>query len=87
MSSLSDYIKVMLTIIHPTRSESLLPSYVIREWLRPLYGWTDETTEVGMLWEIEKIYDSYKRPLRIFQKRVCCYDCQCAFADDTFASI
>jgi CubicO group peptidase (beta-lactamase class C family) len=75
MSSLSDYIKVMLTILDPTRPESLLPPHVIREWLRPLYGWTDETTEVGMLWEIEKIYDSYERPIRIFQKRACCYEC------------
>ena len=48
MSSLSDYIKVMLTILDPTRPESLPPSHVIREWLRLLYG-TDETTEVGML--------------------------------------
>lgn len=69
MSSLSDYIKLMQTIIDPTRPESLLPPHVIREWMRPLHGWTDETTEVGMLWEIEKIYDSYSRPIRIFQKR------------------
>ncbi|KAF7333048.1 Beta-lactamase/transpeptidase-like protein [Mycena venus] len=68
MSSLSDYIKVMQTILDPTRPESLLPPHVIREWLRPLHGWMDETTEVGMLWEIEKIRDSYGRPVRIFQK-------------------
>ncbi|KAJ7775676.1 beta-lactamase/transpeptidase-like protein [Mycena maculata] len=68
MSSLSDYTKVMQTILDPTRPESLLPPYVIREWLRPLHGWMDETTEVGMLWEIEKIKDSYARPVRIFQK-------------------
>ncbi|KAJ7683520.1 beta-lactamase/transpeptidase-like protein [Mycena rosella] len=68
MSSLSDYIKVMQTILDPMRPESLLLPYVIREWLRPLHGWMDETTEVGMLWEIEKIKDSYARPIRIFQK-------------------
>ncbi|KAF7354605.1 Beta-lactamase/transpeptidase-like protein [Mycena sanguinolenta] len=68
MSSLSDYIKVMQTILDPTRPESLLPPHVIREWLRPFHGWMDETTEVGMLWEIEKIWDSYARPVRIFQK-------------------
>ncbi|KAJ7499888.1 beta-lactamase/transpeptidase-like protein [Mycena latifolia] len=68
MSSLSDYIKVMQTILDPTRPESLLPSHVIREWLRPLHGWMDDTTEVGMLWEIEKIKDTYARPIRIFQK-------------------
>ncbi|KAJ7983167.1 beta-lactamase/transpeptidase-like protein [Mycena polygramma] len=68
MSSLSDYIKVMQTILDPTRPESLLPPHVIREWLRPLHGWMDETTEVGMLWEIKKIRDSYMRPVRIFQK-------------------
>lgn len=50
MSSLFDYMKIMQTILDPTRLESFLPSHVIREWLvRPLYGWTDETTEVGML--------------------------------------
>ncbi|KAF8169054.1 beta-lactamase/transpeptidase-like protein, partial [Mycena galopus ATCC 62051] len=53
MSSLSDYIKVMQTILDPTRPESLLPPHVIREWLRPLH---------------EKIHDSYARPVRIFQK-------------------
>ncbi|KAJ7618512.1 beta-lactamase/transpeptidase-like protein [Roridomyces roridus] len=68
MSSLSDYIKVMRTILDPTRPESLLPPHVIREWLRPIHGWMDDTTEVGMLWEIEKIRDSYSRPVRIFQK-------------------
>ncbi|KAJ7165664.1 beta-lactamase/transpeptidase-like protein [Mycena crocata] len=68
MSSLSDYIKVMQTILDPTRPESLLSPHVIREWLHPLHGWMDETTEVGMLWEIEKIRDSYARPIRIFQK-------------------
>ncbi|KAJ7476847.1 beta-lactamase/transpeptidase-like protein [Mycena galericulata] len=68
MSSLSDYIKVMQTILDPRRPESLLPPHVIREWLRPIHGWMDETTEVGMLWEIEKIRDSYARPIRIFQK-------------------
>ncbi|KAJ7342634.1 beta-lactamase/transpeptidase-like protein [Mycena albidolilacea] len=68
MSSLSDYIKVIQTILDPTRPESLLPPHVIREWMRPLHGWMDETTEVGILWEIEKIQDSYARPVRIFQK-------------------
>lgn len=69
MSSLSDYIKLMQTILDPTRPESLLPPHVIREWLRPQYVWTDETTEVGLLWEIEKILDSYGRPIRIYAKR------------------
>ena len=84
MSSVSDYMKVMQTILNPTQPESLLPSHVVREWLRPLYGWTDETTEVGMLWEIEKIYDSYERPIRIFEKRTCCYDRIHAFAITNF---
>lgn len=69
MSSLSDYIKVIQMILDPSRPESLLPPHVIREWLHPLHGWSDETTEVGMLWEIEKIADTYRRPVRIFQKR------------------
>ncbi|KAJ7039382.1 beta-lactamase/transpeptidase-like protein [Mycena alexandri] len=68
MSSLSDYIKLMQTFLDPARPESLLPPHVMREWMRPLHGWVDETTEVGMLWEIEKIRDSYARPVRIFQK-------------------
>jgi len=68
MSSLSDYIKLMKTLLDPSRSESLLPPHVIREWLRPLHGWSDDTTEVGMLWEIEKIRDTYGRHLRIYQK-------------------
>lgn len=69
MSSLSDYIKVMQMILDPGRPGSLLPPYVVREWLRPLHVWSDETTEVGMLWEIEKIADTYGRQLRIYQKR------------------
>lgn len=59
----------MQMILDPGRPGSLLPPYVVREWLRPLHVWSDETTEVGMLWEIEKIADTYGRQLRIYQKR------------------
>ncbi|KAJ7174631.1 beta-lactamase/transpeptidase-like protein [Mycena filopes] len=68
MSSLADYVKVMQTFLDPRRPGNLLPPHVLREWLRPLHAWEDGTTEVGMLWEIEKIRDSYARPVRIFQK-------------------
>ncbi|KAJ7166073.1 beta-lactamase/transpeptidase-like protein [Mycena filopes] len=68
MSSLADYVKVIQTFLDPRRPGNLLPPPVLREWLRPLHAWEDDTNEVGMLWEIEKIRDSYARPVRIFQK-------------------
>nr|GAT50410.1 predicted protein [Mycena chlorophos] len=68
MSSLSDYTKLMQTLLDPTLSQSLLPPQVIREWLHPIHSWFDDTTEVGLIWEIEKIRDAYERPVQIFQK-------------------
>ncbi|KIM79422.1 hypothetical protein PILCRDRAFT_10258 [Piloderma croceum F 1598] len=63
MSSLFDYMKIMQTILDPTRLESFLPSHIIREWL-----------------EIEKIYDSYERPIRIFEKLCVLGDSRSVFA-------
>ncbi|KIY65470.1 beta-lactamase/transpeptidase-like protein [Cylindrobasidium torrendii FP15055 ss-10] len=68
MSSLADYIKLMQTILDPTRPESLLPPRVVREWLQPMHGFLDDETEVGLIWEIQKMKDSYGRPLRLFEK-------------------
>jgi hypothetical protein len=68
-SSAADLSKVMQTFLDPTRDESLITPYTVREWLRPAYAWIDDLTEVGLLWEILKITDSYNRRIRVYQKR------------------
>ena len=66
-SSAKDLSKVMQTFLDPTRCDSLITPYTIREWLRPAYAWIDDLTEVGLLWEILKIPDSYGRRHRVYQ--------------------
>jgi hypothetical protein len=68
ISSAADLAKVMQTFLDPTRDESLVSFYTVREWLRPTYPWIDDLTEVGLLWEILKITDSYGRRPRVYQK-------------------
>ena len=67
-SSLNDLVKVMQTFLDPQREEALLPSYVMREWLRPLHIWNDELWETGAPWEIVKLPDIHGRPQRFYQK-------------------
>ncbi|KAI5116363.1 hypothetical protein M0805_001373 [Coniferiporia weirii] len=68
MSSLSDLVKLMQTFIDPTRPESLLRPYTIREWMRPMHAFSDDYSEIGALWEIYQYKDSYNRKLRMYQK-------------------
>ncbi|KDQ21842.1 hypothetical protein BOTBODRAFT_169033 [Botryobasidium botryosum FD-172 SS1] len=68
MSSLSDLVKLMQSFIDPSRPESLLRPYTMREWLRPVHAWWDDYSEMGLLWEIHKSEDSYGRRLRHYQK-------------------
>ncbi|KAG8987013.1 hypothetical protein FRB94_002809 [Tulasnella sp. JGI-2019a] len=63
-SSLRDLAKVMQTFLVPSRAGSLLSSYSMREWLRPLHAFPDDMTEMGAPWEIRKITDTYGRPRR-----------------------
>ncbi|KAG8960471.1 hypothetical protein FRC00_000266 [Tulasnella sp. 408] len=63
-SSLKDLVKVMQTFLHPSRKESLLSTYSMREWLRPLHGFPDDLTEVGAAWEIVKVPDTNGNPRR-----------------------
>ncbi|KAG8896543.1 hypothetical protein FRC01_011732, partial [Tulasnella sp. 417] len=57
-SSLRDLITVMQTFLDPSRNNSLLSPYSMREWLRPLHGFPDDFSEIGAPWEIVKIPDS-----------------------------
>ncbi|THH03569.1 hypothetical protein EW145_g6168 [Phellinidium pouzarii] len=68
MSSLSDLVKLMQTLIDPTRPERLLRPSTVREWMKPMYAWWDEYSEVGALWEIYKFKDSFGKTLRQYQK-------------------
>ncbi|KIY69156.1 beta-lactamase/transpeptidase-like protein [Cylindrobasidium torrendii FP15055 ss-10] len=54
-SSLADLTKVMQSLLAPTQKGSVISEYVVREWLRPLHGWSDGFLEVGAPWEILKI--------------------------------
>ncbi|KAG8888142.1 hypothetical protein FRB98_008334 [Tulasnella sp. 332] len=67
-SSLRDLETVMKTFLVPSRSDSLLSPYSMREWLRPLHPFSDDLTEIGAPWEIRKIIDSYGRPRRWYGK-------------------
>lgn len=68
MSSLSDLVKLMQTFIDPTRPESLLRPYTVREWMRPMHTFSDDYSEIGALWEIYQYKDSYNRKVRMYQK-------------------
>ncbi|KAF8878278.1 hypothetical protein CPB84DRAFT_1794281 [Gymnopilus junonius] len=68
LSSIADLSKLMQTFLDPNRPESLITPSTLREWLRPVHAWTDELTEVGLLWEIVKIPDTFGRQRRIYQK-------------------
>ncbi|KAG8921540.1 hypothetical protein FRC01_000197 [Tulasnella sp. 417] len=67
-SSLKDLTKVMQTFLNPSRKESLLSPYTMREWLRPLHGFPDGLTEVGAPWEIVKVPDTNGNPRRWYSK-------------------
>jgi hypothetical protein len=67
-SSVADLSKVMQTLLNPASDDSLLKPSTVREWLRPAYAWIDDLTEVGLVWEILKIRDSYGRTQRVYQK-------------------
>ncbi|KAG8916832.1 hypothetical protein FRC00_014344, partial [Tulasnella sp. 408] len=67
-SSLKDLTKVMQTFLDPSRKESLLHPYTMREWLRPLHGFPDDLTEVGAPWEIVKVPDANGNPRRWYSK-------------------
>ncbi|KIO26859.1 hypothetical protein M407DRAFT_23917 [Tulasnella calospora MUT 4182] len=67
-SSLKDLTKVMQTFLDPSRKESLLSPYAMREWLRPLHGFPDDITEVGAPWEIVKVPDTNGNPRRWYSK-------------------
>lgn len=73
LSSIADLSKLMQSFLDPTRPDSLISPSTLREWLNPAYAWTDELTEVGLLWEIIKIPDSFGRRRRVYQKRMWMY--------------
>ncbi|EGN94877.1 hypothetical protein SERLA73DRAFT_77610 [Serpula lacrymans var. lacrymans S7.3] len=66
-SSISDLVKLMQTFLDPTRPESLISPYTVREWMRPMYVWPDNSA-VGALWEIFQAQDSYGREQLVYQK-------------------
>jgi len=68
LSSVRDLVKLMQTFLDSSRSDSLVSPYSLREWVRPTYAWMDDMTEVGLLWEILKVPDSYDRKQRVYQK-------------------
>lgn len=70
-SSLSDLATVMQTFLDPSRSNSLLPQVVTREWLRPIHGFPDDLTEIGAPWEIKKLANSFGSSRRLFAKGTC----------------
>lgn len=67
-SSARDLAKVMQMFLDPSREDSLVSPLVMREWLRPMHGWSDEINEVGMPWEVVKLPDSNRRVQRWYEK-------------------
>lgn len=68
MSSAADLTRVTQMLLNAETDNRLLRSSVVREWLRPSYAWIDDTSEVGLLWEIIKLEDSFGRIQRVYQK-------------------
>ncbi|KAF8922083.1 beta-lactamase/transpeptidase-like protein [Mucidula mucida] len=54
-SSLADLVQVMQSLLAPDAHGGVVSDSVIREWLRPLHGWSDGFLEVGAPWEIIKL--------------------------------
>ncbi|KIO26835.1 hypothetical protein M407DRAFT_7616 [Tulasnella calospora MUT 4182] len=67
-SSLRDLITVMQTFLDPSRNNSLLSPYSVREWLRPLHGFPDDFSEMGAPWEIVKLPDSNGNTKGLYSK-------------------
>ncbi|TFK51121.1 beta-lactamase/transpeptidase-like protein [Heliocybe sulcata] len=67
-STLSDLMNAMRMLLNPEKNPSILSSYTIREWMRPLFAWYDDTTEFGMLWEINKYRNTFGDVQRLYQK-------------------
>ncbi len=70
LTTAADLAKLMKTFLDPTRPDCLISPYTLREWLRPMYAWIDDLTEVGLLWEILKVPDAFGRRQRVYQKRM-----------------
>ncbi|EPQ55044.1 beta-lactamase/transpeptidase-like protein [Gloeophyllum trabeum ATCC 11539] len=67
-STLADLIAPMRMFLNPEKNPSVLSPYTIREWMKPQFSWFDDTTELGMLWEINKYQNSFKDVQRLYQK-------------------
>ena len=58
----------MQMLIAPSSAKGLLPAQTISEWLRPIHGFDDGLTEIGIPWEIVKLPDSHGIPRRFYSK-------------------
>lgn len=68
-SSLSDLTTLAQSFLDPSDTgKGLLPSIVMREWLRPLHTEWDGYTAMGMLWEISQITDSFGQIVDVYSK-------------------
>lgn len=67
-SSLYDLARLMQMFIDPTRPESLLRPYTVREWLRPIHAFWDDYSKMGMLWEISSVVNSHGRKVDLYEK-------------------
>lgn len=56
-SSLSDLAILMKTLLSPTARGGVIPTAVVREWLRPLHVWGNSQQQVGAPWEITSLGD------------------------------
>ncbi|KZT23563.1 beta-lactamase/transpeptidase-like protein [Neolentinus lepideus HHB14362 ss-1] len=78
LSTLSDLMAPIRMLLGADRNPSILSPYTIREWMRPVFPWYDDTTEIGMLWEINKYRNSFGDVQRLYQKsgQLMAYHCE-----------
>ena len=67
-ASLSDLITLAQTLLSAHHPKSQLSNHFLQKWLRPIQPLEDDLTEVGLVWEIVKTWDTNGRARRIYQK-------------------
>ena len=67
-ASLSDFMTLAQTLLNARHPRSQLSNHYLRKWLRPMYAFEDDLSEVGLIWEIVKASDTHGRVQRIYRK-------------------
>lgn len=68
-TSLADAVTLVETLLNPIHPKSMLTPATLNKWLQPAHSFDeDNLTEMGLMWEIIKAYDSNNRLRKIYWK-------------------